>query len=77
MPYLDQGEFYSEFGSYDVTISLPANYIVAASGNLQNEDELAMLKQTGKTLPEQQSTYTTWNTNFRLKALKSISLLTK
>ena len=39
MPYLDQGEFYSEYGSFDVSITLPANYIVGATGNLQNEDE--------------------------------------
>ncbi len=39
MPYLDQGEFYSEFGSYKVTIDVPANYRVAATGVLQNESE--------------------------------------
>jgi len=39
MPYLDQGEFYSEFGSFDVSITLPKNYVVAATGILQNEDE--------------------------------------
>lgn len=39
MPYLDQGEFYSEFGSYDVFITLPKNYVVGATGYLQNEEE--------------------------------------
>ena len=43
MPYLDQGEFYSEFGSYDVSITLPDNYIVGATGNLVNEDEIKRL----------------------------------
>lgn len=36
MPYLDQGEFYSEFGNYKVDISVPNNYVVAASGELIN-----------------------------------------
>lgn len=44
MPYLDQGEFYSEFGNFDVSITLPKNYVVAATGELQNKDELEWLK---------------------------------
>ncbi len=44
MPYLDQGEFYSEFGKFDVEITVPDNYVVAATGNLQNEEERFWLK---------------------------------
>ena len=37
IPYLNQGEFYSEFGDFDVTITLPKTYVVGASGNLFEE----------------------------------------
>lgn len=36
IPYLDQGEFYSEFGNFDVRITVPNNLIVAATGELQD-----------------------------------------
>jgi len=39
IPYLDQGEFYGDFGNFDVSITLPKNYVVAATGDLQNDDE--------------------------------------
>ncbi len=41
MPYLDLGEFYSEFGQYDVEITLPSNYVVGATGTLLTESEKA------------------------------------
>ncbi|MBK9569039.1 MAG: M1 family metallopeptidase [Chitinophagaceae bacterium] len=44
MPYLDQGEFYSEFGSFEVNITVPENYVVAATGELQNAKEKDWLK---------------------------------
>ena len=45
MPYLNQGEFYSEYGSFDVEITVPENYVVAATGNLQTEKEKAFLEK--------------------------------
>ena len=44
IPYLDQGEFYAEFGDHEVQITLPENYLVAATGELQNESEVQWLK---------------------------------
>jgi hypothetical protein len=45
MPYLDQGEFYSEFGNFDVTLTLPENYVVGATGTLQTPEEWQFLAQ--------------------------------
>lgn len=57
MPYLDQGEFYSEFGKFEVEIIVPENYIVAASGELQNKEQLEKLKTIGKQKVEEQAVY--------------------
>jgi hypothetical protein len=46
-PYLDQGEFYSEYGSFNVHITVPAEYVVGATGTLQTQPELNKYKQIG------------------------------
>lgn len=48
MPYLNQGEFFSEFGSYDVTITLPKNYVVGATGDLQTSSEIDWMNELAK-----------------------------
>jgi hypothetical protein len=48
MPYLDQGEFYSEYGSFDVSITVPSSYVVGATGTLQDADELRKYRDLGK-----------------------------
>lgn len=45
MPYLTQGEFYSEYGSFDVSITLPKNYVLGATGDMvDGEEELEWLE---------------------------------
>ncbi len=39
MPYLNQGEFYSEFGRFDVQITVPKNFVLAATGEVQDAKE--------------------------------------
>ncbi len=43
MPYLGNGEFYSEFGLFDVTVTLPKNYVVGATGVLKDPLEQAFM----------------------------------
>ena len=44
-PYLGQGEFYLEFGDYDYSITVPAGYIVAGTGVLQNPEQVLTAEQ--------------------------------
>jgi hypothetical protein len=48
MPYLNQGEFYSEYGNFDVSITLPKEYVLAATGDLQNKEEWLWLLEKSK-----------------------------
>lgn len=45
MPYLNMGEFYSEFGTFDVSLTLPENYVVGATGLLQTGSEIQFLQK--------------------------------
>jgi hypothetical protein len=45
LPFLGSGEFYSEYGDFDYTITVPAGVIVAGSGELQNEKEVLSATQ--------------------------------
>ena len=40
LPYMGQAEFYSEFGDFDVAVSVPAGWVVASTGTLQNATEV-------------------------------------
>ena len=44
--FLGRGEFTLEFGDYNVAITVPADHIVAATGTLQNADEVLTDEQT-------------------------------
>jgi hypothetical protein len=46
--YLGQGEFYLEYGSFDVSLSVPANMLVAATGTLQNPTQVLTATQRGR-----------------------------
>ena len=38
-PYIGAGEFYLEYGDFDVSLEVPASYIVAATGELANPEQ--------------------------------------
>jgi hypothetical protein len=39
-PYIGQGEFYLDYGDYNVAVTVPAGYIVAGTGVLENPREV-------------------------------------
>ncbi|CAN5635895.1 hypothetical protein BH10BAC2_BH10BAC2_43390 [soil metagenome] len=52
MPYLDQGEFYNDFGNYKVNITLPENYKIAATGVLEQTEVGPVIKKVATTEQE-------------------------
>jgi hypothetical protein len=45
LPYLGQGEYYLEFGTFNVNITVPRDFTVAATGQLQNPEEVLTATQ--------------------------------
>lgn len=39
-PYIGAGEFYLEYGAFDVELTVPARFVVVATGELQNPDDV-------------------------------------
>jgi aminopeptidase N len=46
-PYLDMGEFYSEYADYSVALTVPSAFVVGATGVLQTKTELDTYKKLG------------------------------
>ena len=47
-PFLGAGEFYQEWGSFDVQLTVPAGYVVTATGTLQNPVETLTADQRSR-----------------------------
>lgn len=75
MPYLNMGEFYSEFGTFDVKITLPKDYRIMATGDLVNGadeynwlDSLATVSDSIQSLPEMD--FKKWVKSHKKKKIK-------
>jgi hypothetical protein len=47
-PYIGGGEFYLEYGSFDVAITVPASYLVGATGVLRNPEQVLTASQRAR-----------------------------
>ncbi len=48
LPYIGAGEFYLEYGDFDVSLTLPAGFVVAATGSVQNGTEVWTAEQRAR-----------------------------
>lgn len=48
LPYIGTGEFYSNFGDYEVEITAPAEYVVVCTGELLNPKEVYTKEQAAR-----------------------------
>jgi hypothetical protein len=56
-PYIGAGEFYLEYGSFDVSLTVPAGYMVAATGLLRNPDQVLTPAQRNRLAIARTSTH--------------------
>ena len=54
-PYIGAGEFYLEYGSFDVALTVPASYLVAATGVLRNPEQVLTAAQRERLTRARQS----------------------
>src|SRR5438128_500122 len=48
LPYIGAGEFYLEYGDFDVSLTLPAGFVVAATGTVQTPAEVWTAEQRAR-----------------------------
>lgn len=58
LPYLGGGEFYTNYGTFDVAITAPRDHIVVATGVLQNQGEVFTEEQVQRFAKARSSTET-------------------
>jgi peptidase M1-like protein len=56
-PYIGAGEFYLEYGSFDVTLVVPPGYVVAATGLLRNPEQVLTPAQRNRLAMARTSTH--------------------
>lgn len=55
LPYIGTGEFYTNFGNYDLAITVPRDHLVVASGVLQNPEQVYTATQRERLAAARQS----------------------
>jgi hypothetical protein len=48
LPYIGRGEFYTNFGDYNVSITVPSDHLVFGSGELTNTNEVLTLEEQAR-----------------------------
>ncbi|GFR66691.1 peptidase family M1 [Elysia marginata] len=54
-PYLGAGEFYYDYGNFDVSITVPSGYVVVGSGTLKNPEKVLSKEAYNRFLKAQRS----------------------